>query len=130
MLQVCYMSLLFTYSCVGTLQLFPHRLKDFSGIFRKIPWEYATWNISNIFRRSFSEIFQRSIYGIFKEYFMEYYVKELMNILNEYFMTYSSFLPETFHIQVSIEHSLNLPKIFQWKISNKYFRKSTTKPFV
>ena len=61
---------------------------------------------------------------------MEYYMKELMSILNEYFITYSSFLPETFHIQVSIEHSLNHTKIFQWKISDKYFRKSTPEPFV
>ena len=69
-------------------KVLPHRLKDFSGIFRKIPWEYATWNIPGIFREYFkhiSKIIQRDIstkyllniqgifHGILRERINEYF---------------------------------------------------------
>ena len=97
---------------------YPHRLKDFSGIFRKIPWEYARWNIPGIFREYFkhiSMIIQRDISTKYLWYIQGIFhgiLRERINV-----MTYSSFFPENFQKYSNGRFQINISENLQRNLS-------------
>ena len=116
---------------------FPHRLEDFSGIFRKIQREYATWNIPGIFTEYFkniSKIIHRDIsanclwntqgifHGIWRERINEYF----KGIFHEIFQFLSRNLSDTSINRTFPKPSINIPmEDFRWvfqKVYNETFR--------